>query len=1053
MRSHASNGLDQRGVTRGAPCDIGAYEFEAPQTGSTLLVNTANDHDSGICSDHDCTLREAINAANAISGADTITFAASLNGTPITLVGSQLPAVTSIITITGNGAANTIIQANENPNTASYRVLEVSGGNLTLDGVTVKNGQCSGSCATYSDSGGGVFNYNGTLAITNSTFSGNSASGYGGGVLNDDSTLTVTNSTFSGNSAYLGGGVDNEGTLTMMNSTFSGNSATYGGGIFNDGTATITNSTFFGNSAISHGGGVFNWDTLTIANSAFSGNSATYGGGIDNYSNTVVTLKNTIVANATSGGNCGGIITANTYNLASDNSCGGATQKTSLEINLGDLDDYSGSTQTFALLPGSAAIDAGDDTICDDNPGPTNLDQRGVSRVGNGDHCDIGAYESRGFTLTKSGGDNQITGINTAFTNPLSVTLNETGGRALSGATIRFTAPLSGASLTSTDVTALTNASGIASISITANDTLGSYNVTANASASSVDFALSNIYNTLTYTAGAGGTIDGTTPQIIVNPGDSGTAVTAMADTGYHFVNWSDGVLTAARTDTAVSGDISVTANFAIDTYDLTYTAGANGSVTTPETSPTTHNSGASVPITAEPIAGYHFVNWTGDVSTVDDVNAADTTITMNGDYAITANFAINTYDLTYTAGANGSVTTPETSPTTHNSGDIVTITAEPAAGYHFVNWTEDVGTVANVNAADTTITMDGDYVITANFAINTYTLTYTAGANGSITGDSPQTVISGESGTEVTAEADTGYHFVDWSDGVLTASRTDTNVTGDISVTAAFAIDTYSLTYTAGANGSITGDSPQIVTSGADGTEVTAVADAGYHFVDWSDASTTNPRTDTNVLANVSVTANFAINSTVTYYSSGSYDGWILETGEKTSKGGTLDSKSTTFRLGDDKAKKQYRGILSFSTGAKLPDTATITKVTLKVRKQGIVGGGNPVTTFKGFMADIKRGYIGTSASLQAADFQTPASKTYGPFKTVISGVWYNIDLTSGRAYINKTSASSGLTQIRLRFYLDDNNNATANYLSLYSGNTSTVANRPQLVIEYYLP
>ena len=107
---------------------------------------------------------------------------------------------------------------------------------------------------------------------------------------------------------------------------------------------------------------------------------------------------------------------------------------------------------------------------------------------------------------------------------------------------------------------------------------------------------------------------------------------------------------------------------------------------------------------------------------------------------------------------------------------------------------------------------------VTANFAINTYTLTYTAGANGTITGTSPQTVNHGADGTPVTAVPNTGYHFVDWSDGVLTAARTDTNVTANVSVTANFAINTYTLTYTAGANGTITGTSPQTVNHGADG-------------------------------------------------------------------------------------------------------------------------------------------------------------------------------------------------------------------------------------------
>jgi CSLREA domain-containing protein len=116
-----------------------------------------------------------------------------------------------------------------------------------------------------------------------------------------------------------------------------------------------------------------------------------------------------------------------------------------------------------------------------------------------------------------------------------------------------------------------------------------------------------------------------------------------------------------------------------------------------------------------------------------------------------------------------------------------------------------------------------------------------------------------GADGTPVTAVPDTGYHFVNWSDSSTQNPRTDTNVTADISVTANFAVNTYTLTYTAGANGSISGTSPQTVNYGADGTPVTAVPDTGYHFVNWSDSSTQNPRTDTNVTADISVTATFA--------------------------------------------------------------------------------------------------------------------------------------------------------------------------------------------------
>jgi len=184
----------------------------------------------------------------------------------------------------------------------------------------------------------------------------------------------------------------------------------------------------------------------------------------------------------------------------------------------------------------------------------------------------------------------------------------------------------------------------------------------------------------------------------------------------------------------------------------------------------------------------------------------------------------------------------------------------------------------------------------------------------------------------------------------------------------------------------------------------------------------------------------------------SASQDGWILESSHTSNHGGTLNSGSVTLRLGDDASRKQYRSVLSFGTGAGLPDSAVITNVTLRVRKQGVAGGGDPVAKFQGFMADMRNGYLSTSSKLQAGDFQASANKSFGAFKPALVGGWYRIDLTGAKSYVNKGSARSGLTQIRLRFKLDDNNNRTANYLSLYSGNASA-ASRPQLVVTYYVP
>ncbi len=243
------------------------------------------------------------------------------------------------------------------------------------------------------------------------------------------------------------------------------------------------------------------------------------------------------------------------------------------------------------------------------------------------------------------------------------------------------------------------------------------------------------------------------------------------------------------------------------------------------------------------------------------------------------AQWTLNTYQLSVVAGTGGTITAPPASPVTVNHGAATTITAMANAGYTFSGWVVGPGTgsIANAASASTTITLTaGDATVTANFTLNTYQLSVVAGTGGTITAPptSPVTVNHGAA-TTITALADAGYTFSGWVVGPGTgsianaanASTTITLTAGDATVTANFTINTYTLTYTAGANGTIMGMSPQTVNHGANGTPVTAVADSGYHFVNWSpDNSTQNPRTDTNVMANVNVTANFALNPTTSF-------------------------------------------------------------------------------------------------------------------------------------------------------------------------------------------
>ncbi len=204
----------------------------------------------------------------------------------------------------------------------------------------------------------------------------------------------------------------------------------------------------------------------------------------------------------------------------------------------------------------------------------------------------------------------------------------------------------------------------------------------------------------------------------------------------HRFVNWTGNVgtignVTSASTNITMNGDYSITANF-VKIYGLTTSSTAGGNVTTPGQGTFAYDTGTVVDLVATPDVGYRFVNWTGDVGTIGNVNAATTNITVNGDYSITANF-VKVYDLTTSSTEGGSVTTPGEGTFTYDAGTVVSLNATPDAGYRFVNWTGNVGTIGNVTAASTTIPMNGDYSITANF-VKIYDLITSSTAGGNVT-------------------------------------------------------------------------------------------------------------------------------------------------------------------------------------------------------------------------------------------------------------------------------------------------------------------------------
>ena len=244
---------------------------------------------------------------------------------------------------------------------------------------------------------------------------------------------------------------------------------------------------------------------------------------------------------------------------------------------------------------------------------------------------------------------------------------------------------------------------------------------------------------------------------------------------------------------------------------------------------------------------GYTFVKWSDDAT---DAKRTDSNVQAN--VSVTAVFEATTYTLTYTHGEGGRIIGETTQSVPHGKSGTE-VEAVPAEGYTFVKWSDDVTT-----AKRTDTNVKEDRSATAEFEIITYTLTYAASEGGSINGEATQSVQYGQDGTEVEAVAAEGYRFLRWSDGLTTAKRTATNVKDNLDVTAVFQIITYTLTYTTTEGGSISGEATQTVKQGENGTEVEAVAAEGYKFVKWSDGITTAKRTDTNVQADLNVTAEF---------------------------------------------------------------------------------------------------------------------------------------------------------------------------------------------------
>jgi uncharacterized repeat protein (TIGR01451 family)/CSLREA domain-containing protein len=501
--------------------------------------------------------------ADACAGS-TITFAGGV--TSVGLTTAQLLINKNLI-IDG-GAGVTVTRVDGSPD---FRIFGVAPGNTaTLVSLTMTNGRANV---------GGVIRNQGNLTIRDAVISGGIVGADGGGIYNDNGILQIFDSTISGNTAAnIAGGISNVGfaiaaSATIINSSIVDNRAAFTGGIANQGaTLSLTNCTIANNEATGadptgDGGGLANVasgfnTTATLVNCTFAGNrqlSAVSPTADDVYSGnfgfqSTVSVKNTILGGsaATATPNlrvfAGGIITSEGNNLSTDAGAGlltGPGDLVNTDPLLAPLANHGGPTQTFALLPGSPAINAGTAT------GAPATDARGIARPQLGT-VDIGAYESRGFTLALTGGNNQSAGPGLAFASPLTATVTAIeAGEPVQGGVVTFTPPGAGASASLSPNPAPIGAGGVASSTATANTTVGTYSVAAaaNGATPSLSYTLTN--------AGADLSIDDVT----------------VTETNAGF---SNAVFTVTRTNslTAFSVPYSTTAGTAQAGTDYTATSG-----------------------------------------------------------------------------------------------------------------------------------------------------------------------------------------------------------------------------------------------------------------------------------------------------------------------------------------------------------------------------------------------------------------------------------------------------------------------------------------------
>jgi predicted outer membrane repeat protein len=1048
----------------------------AAASGDTILISADTFTLAGnIIINKDVTIRGTSRDATIISGGDlyNITIAAGKT------VGIKDLTITDGY-VNGNGGA-----------IANHGVL-------TLENVVIQD-----SVSDLLNFGGGIFN-NGSLTITDSVIQNNQAR-RGGGIQNQASaTLDLDNVNIINNTTtgQQGGGINieaNSGAVTINQTVISGNTAYGGGGIYSASSFTFTNGAVVNNTAnTASGGGIGAYDffsTTTLKNVTISGNTAlgsgADGGGIYNQSELI--FNNVTIVNNSADDQGGGLLDGRTTtiitnsilanntsvnNVSHDCSTGVVFSIASMENSLlktttgctitsqgGNITgqdpkldalEYLGTTYAHYPQYDSPAIDAGDIAVCE------TTDQIGDPRP-MGPSCDMGAveYVSNGVVLNNSGDPNEPGSLPWTYAHSFG---NITFAPSLSGQTITLSA-----AIRLTDTTTIDGYALASPVTISGGGVTSMFEVGGGVYATLIRINLAEGYNA--FDGGAiynNGTLYLDTVNFTNNTADR---------KGGAIYNEGAGVL-------AMGGN-TFTNNSAEDGGAI-YSQGVNIFI---ETSTFTGNTAS--------LHGGALMAFSNEITISDSSftnnSASDqfTNTTNNGGAIAMEDGSLHVVRSTFTnnttaehGGAiylqNNSADFTDTVFDANQSMEGGAIWAYKNAGVMEITATRSL--FKNNHANRPTFYAVGGAIYSGNVDLDIRNSTFsgntaTAGSNwargGGIfhegTGDlfvnnstfSGNAVLDNDPVNAITTEGGAVYTQGTGNIEILNSILANSIGNSDCYHSGNTLTPTNSLIENNAAGGSCgtpasTADPKLAPLANNGGLTQTLALLPGSPAIDAGNPASCEAADQRGVTRPLGVACDIGayeapVSLKKTFRSTAAQDGWILESTETSNKGGALNRNATTLQLGDDAARKQYLSILSFDTSS-IPDNAVITKVTLKVKQQGITGGGNPVNMFQGFMVDIKRGSFGAPA-LVVSDFQAKAQKTLGPIKKNPNGSgWYVLNITPGKNFVNKLASGNGLTQIRLRFTLDDNNNNAANFLKLFSGN-APAANRPQLIVEYYVP